>query len=98
MKEKKKALYERTSSSHKRKNKKRKQQRRNIESMRKQGLNGNKYIIINNYIKCQQTKCSKRNRVANWGKKRAYDTLPTRDPLQGKEHAHFEAMENILWK
>ena len=39
-------------------NKKRKEQRRSIESIGKQGLNGNKYIFISNYLKCQLTECS----------------------------------------
>ena len=38
--------------------KKRKEERINIESTGKQGLNCNKYIFINNFIKCQWSECS----------------------------------------
>ena len=46
--------------------KQRKQEKRNIKSIRKQGLKGNKYISVNNYLKDQWTECSNQNTVADW--------------------------------
>ena len=42
-----------------------------------------KYISINNYLKCQWTKCLRKQsgRLAKKKKTRAYNMLPTRDPL-----------------
>ena len=49
-------------------------------------LNDNKYIFVNNYLKCQLTKYSNQNTYSGRlnekeKKKRAYNMLPTKDPL-----------------
>ena len=61
--------------------------------MGKQDLNW-QYLSINNYyLKCQWTNCS--NQKTQSGrldkKTRAYNMLPTRDPLQGKGHTQMES-------
>ena len=64
--------------------------------------NGNKYIFINNYFKCQWTKCSDQNAWSDrlddktrkynmLPKTRIYNMLPISDPLQGKGHTQIES-------
>ena len=68
--------------------KKRKEEKRNIESTGKQGLNANKYVSINNHLKCQWTKCS--NQTTQNGrmdkKAKTYSLLSKKDPPLGKGH------------
>ena len=61
--------------------KKRKEQRRNIESSGQQGLKCNKYISINNHLKCQWTECSRQKTQSGRldKKAKAYNLLSTRD-------------------
>ena len=60
---------------------KRKEEKRKIESTGKQGLKGNKYISINNHLKCQWTECyNQKTQSSRLDKKaKTFNLLPKRN-------------------